>query len=98
MPSQAVRPMMCVRAVVEAELLLLVLRVDGQAEAELPVLGALVGEKAVERVHEHPRNQLPHDQNSMVSVVWRLCLPREHASPDPRGNCGMSPTLQTPLP
>ena len=37
---------------------------DGQAEAELPVLGALVGEKAVQRVHERPRNQLPHDQNS----------------------------------
>jgi hypothetical protein len=56
-----------VRALVKAEFLLQVCRVDGQAEAELSVLGALVGEKAVERVHEHPRNQLPHDQNSMVS-------------------------------
>jgi hypothetical protein len=36
-----------VRALVNADLLLQVCRVDGQAEAELPVLGALVGEKAV---------------------------------------------------
>src|SRR5215218_4456681 len=35
-----------VRALVHADLLLQVCRVDGQAEAELPVLGALVGEKA----------------------------------------------------
>ena len=32
-----------VRALVNADLLLQVRRVDGQAEAELPVLGALVG-------------------------------------------------------
>ena len=37
-----------IRALVKAEFLLRVCRVDGQAEAELPVLGALVGEKAVE--------------------------------------------------
>jgi hypothetical protein len=36
-----------VRALVNVEFLLQVCRVDGQAEAELPVLGALVGEKAV---------------------------------------------------
>jgi hypothetical protein len=55
-------------ALVNADLLLQVRGVDGQAETELPVLGALVGEKAVQRVHEHPRNQLAHDQNSSVSI------------------------------
>jgi hypothetical protein len=29
---------------------------------------ALVGEKAVQRVHEHPRNQLRQDQSSSVSI------------------------------
>src|SRR3954447_23326408 len=43
------------------------LTVFGQVEAELPKLGALVGQKAVERVVEHRCYQLPHDQNSMVS-------------------------------
>src|SRR6476659_323035 len=43
------------------------LTVLGQAEAELPEVGALVGEKAVERVVEHRRYQLPHDRNSVVS-------------------------------
>src|ERR671911_468117 len=43
------------------------LTVLGQAEAELPKVGALVGEKAVERVVEHRRYQLPHDQTSFVS-------------------------------
>jgi len=37
-----------------------------QAEAELPEVGALVGEEAVERLVEHRRYQLPHDQYSMV--------------------------------
>jgi hypothetical protein len=37
------------RALVNLEFLLRLRRVVGQAEAELPVLGALVGEKAVER-------------------------------------------------
>jgi hypothetical protein len=52
----------------------------GQAEAELPLLSALVGEKAVEGVHEHARNQLPHGQNSMGLVssgdraCWATCL------------------------
>jgi transposase len=42
-----------------------------QLEAEIPVLGALVGEKAVERVAEYQRDQLPHDQNSLWSrAVW----------------------------
>ena len=36
-----------VRAPVNVEFLLQVCRVDGKAEAELPILGALVGEKAV---------------------------------------------------
>ena len=36
-------------------------------EAELPEIGAFVGEKAVERVVEDRRYQPPHDQNSMVS-------------------------------
>jgi hypothetical protein len=35
------------RALEDVQFLLLFRRVDGQAEAELPVLGALVGEKAV---------------------------------------------------
>jgi hypothetical protein len=43
------------------------LTIFGQVEAELPKLGALVGEKAVERVVEHRRYKLPHDQNSLVS-------------------------------
>ena len=43
------------------------LTVFGQVESELPKLGALVGEKAVERVVEHRRYQLPHDQTSLVS-------------------------------
>src|SRR5215211_1063040 len=43
------------------------LTVFRQVEAELPKLGALVGEKAVERVVEHRRYQLPHDQTSLVS-------------------------------
>ena len=33
-------------------------RFSGRLEAELPKLGALVGEKAVERVVEHRRYQL----------------------------------------
>src|SRR5207248_9968360 len=65
-----------VRALEEVDMLLLLGRVLGQAEAELPVLGALVGEQAVERVHEHPRNQLPHDQTSMVSGRQATVLAR----------------------
>jgi hypothetical protein len=54
-----------VRALEKVELRRVVgLTVFGQVEAELPKLGALVGEKAVERVVEHGRYQLPHDQNS----------------------------------
>jgi hypothetical protein len=66
------------------------LTVFGQVEAELPKLGALVGEKAVERVVEHCRYQLPHDQNSMVSgrlgtVLARgTCLSRAAALAWPR--------------
>ena len=56
-----------VRALEKVELRRVVgLTVFGQVEAELPKLGALVGEKAVERVVEHRRYQLPHDQTSMV--------------------------------
>src|SRR6185312_1369068 len=54
-----------VRALEKVEVRRLVgLTVFGQAEAERPKLGALVGEKAVEGVVEHCRYQLPHDQNS----------------------------------
>ncbi len=63
-----------VRALVDLEFLLQVSWVGGQAEAELPVLGALVGEKTVERVHEHPRNQLPHDRHSIVSGGLSIVL------------------------
>src|SRR4029434_5192818 len=57
-----------VRALEKVELRRVVgLTVFGQVEAELPKLGALVGEKAVERVVEHRRYQLPHDQNSWVA-------------------------------
>src|SRR5215216_5460709 len=57
-----------VRALEKVELRRVVgLTVFGQVEAELPKLGALVGEKAVERVVEHRRYQLPHDQTSLVS-------------------------------
>ena len=57
-----------VRALEKVELRRVVgLTVFGQVEAELPKLGALVGEKAVERVVEHRRYQLPHDQNSLDS-------------------------------
>lgn len=59
---------MRVRALVNVELLLQGRGVERQAEAEVPVLGALVGEKAVQLVREHPRNQLPQDQNSSVSI------------------------------
>jgi hypothetical protein len=54
--------------------LLLFRRVVGQAEAEPLVLGALVGEKAVERVKEHTRNQLPHEQRSLVSGRLGTCI------------------------
>ena len=43
----------------------------GQAEAELPEVGALVGEEAVERVVEHRRYQLPHEQRSIF--VYDVC-------------------------
>jgi hypothetical protein len=43
----------------------------GQVEAEVPKIGALVGEKAVERVVEDRRYKLPHGQNSMVSGCLR---------------------------
>src|SRR5438093_7782525 len=57
-----------VRALDKVELRRVVgLTVFGQVEAELPKLGALVGEKAVERVVEHRRYELPHDQTSLVS-------------------------------
>src|SRR5436190_845814 len=57
-----------VRAAEKVELLRVVgLTVFGQAEAELPKLGALVGEKAVDRVVEHCRYELPHDRNSLSS-------------------------------
>jgi hypothetical protein len=58
------------------------LTVFGQVEAELLVLGALVGEKAVERVVEHRRYQLPHDQTSLAaaSVACRWSL-RHHCRP-----------------
>jgi len=39
------------------------LTVPGLVEAELPKFRALVGEKAVERVVEHRRDQLPHDRS-----------------------------------
>ena len=42
-------------------------RADGQAEAEPPMVGAFAGEQAVERGHEHPRDQLPYDQTSVAS-------------------------------
>src|SRR6516165_11385804 len=74
-----------------------------QVEAELEVLGALVGEKAVERVVEHQRDQLPHDQNSLVSGRPATVLARERACPGPqrshgRGVWGVSLVLQTPPP
>src|SRR5205823_4830695 len=53
------------------------LTVFGQVEAELPKLGALVGEKAVEGVVEHRCYQLPHDQTSLVSGRLGTCLRRE---------------------
>jgi hypothetical protein len=43
------------RALVNLEFLLRLRRVVGQAEAKLRVLGALVGEKAVERVERSSR-------------------------------------------
>src|SRR5215470_8486889 len=46
-----------------------------QAEAERPELGALVGEKAVEKIVEHCRYQLPLDQNSLVSDRLGTVLP-----------------------
>src|SRR4051812_17504371 len=56
-----------------------------QVEAELPKLGALVGEKPVERVVEHRRYQPPHDQTSLDSVSDRANyrnapLPRRSAA------------------
>jgi hypothetical protein len=57
----------------------------GQVEAELPKLGALVGEKAVERVVEHCRDELPHDQHPMISgrlgtvLAGGTCLSRAAA-------------------
>jgi len=63
-----------VRALEEFELRRIVgLIVFGLVEAELPEVGALVGEKAIQRVVEHRRNQLPHDRHSMVSVVYDVC-------------------------
>ena len=46
------------------------LSVLGQAEAELPEFGPLVGEQAVERVVEHRRYQLPHDRASVVGLAF----------------------------
>ncbi len=43
------------------------LTVLGEREAELPEVGARVGQKAVEGVVEHRRNQLPHDRISFAS-------------------------------
>jgi hypothetical protein len=57
----------------------------GQVEAELPKLGALVGEKAVERVVEHCRDELPHEQHPMISgrlgtvLAGGTCLSRAAA-------------------
>jgi hypothetical protein len=65
----------CVRALEKVELRRVVgLAVFGQVEAELPKLGALVGKKAVERLVEHRRYQLPHDQTSLVSGRPRTVL------------------------
>jgi len=68
MASLAVRPMMCAYALSRNPELPRVIGplVLGQAEAELPEVSLLVSEKAVERVVEHRRYQLPHDQRSMV--------------------------------
>ena len=98
-------PKVRVRALEKVELRRVVgLTVFGQVEAELPELGALVGEKAVERVVEHRRDQLPHHQNldglgssgDTVLVVERACsVPQRSRG---RGVCGLSPVLQTPLP
>src|SRR4029450_4012379 len=64
-----------VRAPEEVELRRVVgITVFGQVEAELPKLGALVGEKPVERVVEHRRYQLPHDQTSLDSGLLGTVL------------------------
>src|SRR5215831_17352545 len=66
-----------VRALEKAECLLVLVRAAlqiEQVEAELVVFGALVGEKAVERVVEYHRDQLPHDQNSLVLGSAGTCI------------------------
>src|SRR5215470_1486454 len=78
-----------VRALDEVELRRFVgLTVFGQGEAELPKLGALVGEKAVEGIVEHCRYQLPHDQNSMVSARLGTVLAGERACSGPQRSRG----------
>ena len=60
--------MTCACALQKVELRRVVgLTVFGQIETELPKLGTRVREKAVEGVVEHRRDQLPHDQYSVVS-------------------------------
>jgi hypothetical protein len=59
-----------VRALEEVERLVVVARAAGlveQLEAEPVVLGALVGQKAVQRVVEHQRDQRSHNQSSLGS-------------------------------
>src|SRR3954451_24310768 len=65
----------------------------GQVEAELPKLGALVGEKAVKRVVEHCRYQISHDRTPWPQAAV-LC---ESPPAWPKTSLGLSLGLRPQL-
>jgi hypothetical protein len=59
-----------VRALVGVDPLLRLRRVVRDAEAELPELGDLIGDDGIQRVQEHPRDQLAHNAELKALVAY----------------------------